>query len=75
MKGQILDYSVQSNTGSITGSDGKRYYFSGTEWKGTSVPARGMSVGFETDGNQASDKRSRRAEVIGIGLLRRAAGS
>jgi TM2 domain-containing membrane protein YozV len=53
MKGQILDYSVQNNTGTITGSDGKRYYFSGAEWKGTGVPARGMSVDFETDGNQA----------------------
>ncbi|MEK9136097.1 MAG: TM2 domain-containing protein [Bacteroidota bacterium] len=53
MKGQILDYSVQSNTGTITGSDGSRYYFNGAEWKGAGVPTRGMSVDFEPEGNNA----------------------
>ncbi len=53
MKGQILDYSVQSNTGTVSGGDGNRYQFSGAEWKGTNVPSRGMSVAFEADGNQA----------------------
>jgi len=53
MKGQILEYSVQANTGIISGSDGNRYEFSGSEWKGSSVPVRGMSVDFETDGNHA----------------------
>ena len=53
MKGQILDYSVQSNTGTVSGGDGNRYQFSGAEWKGTNVPSRGMSVDFEADGNQA----------------------
>lgn len=53
MKGQILDYSVQSNTGTITGSDGNRYSFNGSEWKGSGVPGRGMSVDFAADGNQA----------------------
>lgn len=53
MRGQILDYSVQSNTGTISGNDGGRYYFGGAEWKGAGVPARGMTVDFEADGNQA----------------------
>ncbi len=53
MKGQILDYSVQSNTGTITATDGNRYYFSGSEWKGGGVPVRGMSVDFEAEGNNA----------------------
>lgn len=53
MKGQILEYSVQSNTGVVSGADGNRYQFNGSEWKGTNVPARGMSVDFESDGNQA----------------------
>lgn len=53
MKGQILEYSVQSNTGTISGLDGNRYQFNGAEWKGTNVPSRGMSVDFEADGNQA----------------------
>ena len=53
MKGQILDYSVQTNTGTISGADGNRYSFTGAEWKGHGAPARGMSVDFETDGIQA----------------------
>ena len=53
MKGQILEYSVQSNTGTVSGADGNRYQFNGAEWKGTNVPSRGMSVDFESDGDQA----------------------
>lgn len=53
MKGQILEYSVQSNTGTVSGADGNRYQFGGAEWKGTNVPSRGMGVDFEADGNQA----------------------
>ena len=53
MKGQILEYSVQSNTGTVSGADGNRYQFNGAEWKGTTVPSRGMSVDFEAEGNQA----------------------
>jgi TM2 domain-containing membrane protein YozV len=53
MKGQILDYSVTGNSGSISGSDGNRYNFVGADWRGTGVPARGMTVDFEAEGNQA----------------------
>ena len=49
MKGHILDYSVQANTGVISGEDGRRYSFSGTEWKDNKPPARGMSVDFDVD--------------------------
>lgn len=53
MKGQILDYSSQTNTGTISASDGKRYYFSGPEWKVNTYPTRGMYVDFETNDDQA----------------------
>jgi TM2 domain-containing membrane protein YozV len=53
MNGQILDYSVPDNKGTISGQDGNRYYFAGAEWKGSGVPARGMSVDFEADGQDA----------------------
>ncbi len=53
MKGQILDYSVQTNTGTISGTDGNRYQFAGSEWKGTGTPMRGASVDFEVEGTQA----------------------
>ena len=55
MKGQILDFSVQENTGTISGEDGKRYHFAGAEWKGDRSPARGMAVDFDTDGDQAKE--------------------
>lgn len=50
MKGQILDFSVQNNTGIISGDDQNRYQFSGSVWKGQTVPARGQFVDFETSG-------------------------
>ena len=53
MKGQILDFSVNANTGTISGTDGNRYYFSGSEWKSTGAPFRGMTIDFEVEGNQA----------------------
>jgi TM2 domain-containing membrane protein YozV len=54
MKGHILDYSVQSNKGTISGVDGKRYQFAGSEWKGTGIPMRAMTVDFDAKGNQAN---------------------
>lgn len=47
MQGQILHYSVQTNQGVITGDDGNRYSFAGSDWGETTLPARGMLVDFE----------------------------
>lgn len=47
MKGQILDFSVQSNSGVISGDDGNRYSFTGDGWQEPSVPQRGMRVDFD----------------------------
>ncbi|MEG2558476.1 MAG: DUF805 domain-containing protein, partial [Acinetobacter sp.] len=52
MKGQILDFSVQTNSGVISGEDGKRYPFSGAEWKDNKAPARGMTADFDVDASQ-----------------------
>ncbi|QEY24448.1 DUF805 domain-containing protein [Neisseria animalis] len=51
MKGQILDFSVQSNSGVITAEDGKRYTFNGSEWKEQGVPGKGIRVDFDVDEN------------------------
>ena len=53
MQGQILDYSVQTNAGVITGEDGNRYTFAGSDWKESALPARGMRVDFEVHGEVA----------------------
>lgn len=54
MKGYILDYSVQSNSGIISGDDNQRYSFNGAEWLDSEPPRRGMQVDFDAVGNQAA---------------------
>lgn len=55
MQGQILDYSVQTNSGFITGDDGGRYAFSGADWRAAQPPTVGARVDFTVDGGQARD--------------------
>lgn len=47
MKGQILDYSIQTNLGIITADDQTRYEFTGAEWRGQNTPKRGDHVDFD----------------------------
>lgn len=49
MRGNILDFSIQENTGYISGDDGKRYTFIGREWKENAAPKKGDIVDFEAD--------------------------
>ena len=51
--GTILDYSVQTSSGLITGDDGNRYNFVGAEWKDQAIPNRGTRVDFEAQGGDA----------------------
>ena len=53
MKGKILDYSIQSSSGLISGEDGKRYKFSNTEWKSDKAPKINQKVDFEANGTIA----------------------
>ena len=54
MKGRILSYSVQTNSGEISGDDGNRYTFLGQDWQESQPPVRGMYVDFAVEGNQAT---------------------
>lgn len=47
MKGKILDFSIQTNSGLIAGEDEKRYTFFGSEWKENTPPQRGVCVDFD----------------------------
>ena len=47
MKGTILDFSIQTNSGIISGDDQNRYTFLGNEWKDSSAPQRGTKVDFD----------------------------
>ena len=55
MKGRILDYSLQENSGVISGSDGGRYNFDGSDLRGDQPPTRGMTVDFEAEGSRAKN--------------------
>jgi hypothetical protein len=54
MKGIILDYSIQTSEGIISGDDNNRYKFAGSEWKETDAPARGQRVDFDISEGRAT---------------------
>jgi len=56
MDGKILDYDFDRHIGVISGTDGKRYSFTGGEFKSKSGPPRaGMAVDFDPiDGDVAA---------------------
>ena len=47
MKGRVLNYSVQENTGLISGDDGNRYTFEGGQWREQALPIQGSFVDFQ----------------------------
>lgn len=49
MKGKILDFTIQTNTGIIIGDDQKRYNFAGSEWKEQQPPVQDNEVDFEVN--------------------------
>ena len=55
MKGYILDYTVQTNSGIISGDDNQRYNFRGADWKEAEPPRRGMRVDFAAVGDAAME--------------------
>ena len=73
MKGRVLDYSIQSNSGDISGDDGNRYNFGNVEWKGQGLPSRGLYVDFAIQDDRAVliypalDESGSTASAIAIG--------
>ena len=54
MKGDVLGFDPESNTGAITGHDGQRYDFVRLEWRGAGLPTRGLAVDFVAEGSRAT---------------------
>ena len=54
MNGQIIDYSFHTGSGTIAGSDGSRYSFTGDQWKTQETHSPGMRVTFDAVGNRAA---------------------
>ena len=53
MKGHVVDFTVQTNSGIIAGADYQRYTFSGADWMESAPPRWGMEVEFTTSGDAA----------------------
>jgi phage shock protein PspC (stress-responsive transcriptional regulator) len=55
-RGVVIDYSVQTGTGVISGDSGGRYGFSGSDWKSShALPNRGTRVDFIHLNGKATD--------------------
>jgi len=55
MRGTVLEFNPGQSTGLVSGNDGKRYRFAGSEWRGTVWPVQGETVDFLADGEAARD--------------------
>ena len=53
MKGKILGFDPDTNTGAISGHDGNRYEFVRLDWHGSGAPVRGAVVDFVPEGAHA----------------------
>ena len=54
MKGNIIGFDPDSNTGAISGHDGRRYDFVRLEWRGGNAPSRGAVVDFVAEAGHAT---------------------
>ena len=55
MRGHILRYSINTSTGAISGDDGQRYKFFGSDWDLPDVPTQGMYIDFDVEEGRAVD--------------------
>lgn len=63
MKGTILSFDKDNNSGLISGHDGKRYEFVMLEWKDSKrIPSKGQTVDFEID----KDNEKKAKDIIFI---------
>lgn len=54
MKGNVIGFDPDTNTGAISGYDGKRYDFATLDWHGGARPRHGDLVDFVADGQHAA---------------------
>src|SRR4029077_12882918 len=55
MKGNVLGFDPDTNTGAISGYDGQRYDFVTVDWRGASRPRRGDVVDFQAVDQRATE--------------------
>lgn len=55
MRGNVIGFDPDTNTGAISGHDGNRYDFITQDWRGDSRPRHGDLVDFQAQGGRALD--------------------
>ena len=55
MKGNVLGFDPDTNTGAISGYDGQRYDFVTADWRGAGQPRRGDVVDFQAIDQRATE--------------------
>lgn len=55
MRGNVIGFDPDTNTGAISGHDGVRYDFVTQDWRGRDQPRRGDIVDFQAQGGRALD--------------------
>jgi uncharacterized membrane protein YhaH (DUF805 family) len=55
MRGNVIGFDPDTNTGAISGHDGNRYDFVTQDWHGRSQPRHGDIVDFQAHGGRALD--------------------
>jgi uncharacterized membrane protein len=54
MKGNVLGFDLETNTGAISGHDGQRYDFVRLDWRGAGLLVRGLTVDFVAECGRAT---------------------
>jgi len=55
MRGNVIGFDADTNTGAISGHDGNRYDFATIDWHGRYQPRHGDVVDFQIDGQRAHE--------------------
>ena len=64
MRGNVIGFDPDTNTGAISGFDGNRYDFVTQDWRGRSRPRHGDIVDFQADGQRGRDIYLIEAEYV-----------
>jgi len=55
MRGRVLEFKTDGFTGLVSGDDGRRYRFTGADWRGLIWPVQGEEVDFVAEGDGAHE--------------------
>jgi uncharacterized membrane protein YhaH (DUF805 family) len=64
MKGNVIGFDPDTNTGAISGHDGNRYDFATGDWRGRAQPRHGAVVDFQPEGQHATQIYLVQAEYV-----------